>query len=80
MVSRGFHGVPVISTQGVKNCIKDTVDSKELKWKPCFAEDWPEYKVLPNEIVNDGDVVNLDGLNYSFRDLGSAESSSVVAQ
>jgi len=72
----GFNNVPVISTKGVMDCIKDTVDSKEVKWKPYFGDDWPENKILPNQLVNDGDIVNLDGLNYRFRDLGMAESSS----
>jgi len=76
IIIAGFNNVPVISTKGVKDCIKDTVDSKEVKWKPYFGEDWPENKILPNQLVKDGDSVNLDGLDYSFRDLGTAESSS----
>ncbi len=72
----GFNEVPIISTKGVSNCIKDTVDSKEVKWKPHFGQDWPEHKILPNQLVIDREIVNLDGLDYSFRDLGAAESSS----
>jgi len=72
----GFNEIPVISTKGVRDCIKDTVDSKEVKWKPYFGQDWPEHKILPNQLVKDGEVISLDGLDYSFRDLGAAESSS----
>jgi len=72
----GFKEIPIISTKGVRNCIKDTLDAKEIKWKPYFGEDWPEFKILPNKLVNDGEIVSLDGLEYKFRDLGAAESSS----
>jgi glyoxylase-like metal-dependent hydrolase (beta-lactamase superfamily II) len=72
----GFKEVPIISTKGIRDCIQDTVDSKEVKWKPYFGQDWPEHKILPNQLVIDSEVVNLDGLDYSFRDLGAAESSS----
>jgi glyoxylase-like metal-dependent hydrolase (beta-lactamase superfamily II) len=71
----GFNEIPVISTKGIKDCIVDTLDSKEIKWKPYFGQDWPENKILPNQIVKDREVINLDGLDYSFRDLGAAESS-----
>lgn len=75
-IINGFNDIPIISTKGVKDCIKDAVDSKEVKWKPYFGDDWPEHKALPNQLVKDGDVVSLDGLDYKFRDLGAAESSS----
>ncbi len=76
IIIKGFDKVPVISTQGVRNCIKDTLDSKEIKWKPYFGDDWPDHKVLPNQLVKDGEYLTLDGLIYRFRDLGAAESSS----
>jgi glyoxylase-like metal-dependent hydrolase (beta-lactamase superfamily II) len=76
VVSHGFDDITVISTEGVKNCIEETIDAKEVKWKPYFGEDWPKNIITPNQLVNDGEVVNLDGLDYSFRDLGAAESSS----
>jgi glyoxylase-like metal-dependent hydrolase (beta-lactamase superfamily II) len=72
----GFIDTPIISTRGVLDCIKDTLDSKEVKWKPYFGQYWPEHKILPNQLVNDGEVVSLDGLDYNFTDLGVAESSS----
>jgi glyoxylase-like metal-dependent hydrolase (beta-lactamase superfamily II) len=72
----GFKDIPIISTKGVRDCIQNTVDSKEIKWKPHFGQDWPEYKILPNQLVKNGEVVTLDNLDYSFRDLGAAESSS----
>jgi len=76
IVIKGVNKVPVISTKGVRDCIQDTVDSKEVKWKPYFGQDWPEHKILPNQLVKDGEIVSLDGLDYRFRDLDAAESSS----
>jgi glyoxylase-like metal-dependent hydrolase (beta-lactamase superfamily II) len=76
LIITGFSDVPVISTKGTLDCIKDTIDSKEVKWKPYFGQDWPEHKTLPNQLVKDGEVVSLDGLDYTFRDLHAAESSS----
>jgi len=72
----GFNNPPIISTKGIRNCIKDTSALKEVKWKPYFGKDWPKHKILPNQLVKDGEVVSLDGLSYSFRDLGAAESNS----
>ncbi len=71
-----FAGIAVISTQGITECIRDSVDAKAVKWQPFFGDDWPTEKVLPNEFVTDGSVLSLDGLSYQFRDLGAAESSS----
>ncbi|MEH6453348.1 MAG: MBL fold metallo-hydrolase [Psychromonas sp.] len=76
IIMTGFNEIPIISTKGVRDCIQDTVDSKEVKWKPYFGQDWPEHKILPNQLVKDGEVVSLDGLSYRFRDLDAAESSS----
>lgn len=76
VVTHGFDDINVISTEGVKNCIAESIDSKEVKWKSYFGEDWPKSKILPNQLVNDGEIVNLGGLDYSFRDLGASESSS----
>jgi len=72
----GFNNVPIISTEGVRNCIQNTVDSKEVKWKPYFGQDWPEHKTLPNRFIQNGEVISLDGLSYRFNDLGAAESNS----
>lgn len=76
VISNNPNNVPIISTKGVRDCIQNTFDSKEAKWRPYFGKDWPEHKILPNQIVADGDIIDLDGLHYSFRDLGAAESSS----
>ncbi len=76
IVASDFGEIPIISTKGVSDCIKNTVDTKEIKWKPYFGEEWPDSRLLPNQLVKDGDVLSLDGLNYSFKDLGAAESSS----
>ncbi len=71
-----FKDVPVISTQGITECIRDSIDAKEVKWKPFFGDEWPSEKILPNQWVKDGETLSLDGLDYYFRDLGAAESSS----
>ncbi|MBB1441506.1 MBL fold metallo-hydrolase, partial [Shewanella sp. SG41-4] len=71
-----FGEIPIISTKGVRECIENTVDSKEVKWKPYFGKEWPETRWLPNQIVSDRDELFFDGLEYKFRDLGAAESQS----
>lgn len=76
VVISGLDHIPIISTKGVKDCIQNTKDDKEVKWKPYFGDEWPEHKLLPNLLVNDDDVLNFDGLDYHFKDLGAAESSS----
>lgn len=72
----GFDNVPVISSQGIHDCIRDTVDAKEIKWKPFFGADWPSEKVLPNQIIHDGSRLTLAGLPFCFTELGAAESNS----
>jgi glyoxylase-like metal-dependent hydrolase (beta-lactamase superfamily II) len=72
----GFNGIPVISTSGVRDCIKDTFESKKVKWQPYFGKNWPDNIILPNQLVEDGAVVYLDGVAYNFRALGAAESNS----
>jgi glyoxylase-like metal-dependent hydrolase (beta-lactamase superfamily II) len=76
MVIDGLGDIPIISTSGVRECIKDTTDAKEVKWRPYFGDEWPVLKLLPNQLINDSEVLTLDGLEYNFRDLGAAESSS----
>jgi glyoxylase-like metal-dependent hydrolase (beta-lactamase superfamily II) len=76
IIISGFGDIPIISTQGVRDCIKSTVDTKQAKWGPYFGKEWPDTKLLPNMLVKDAEVLTLDGLNYKFRDLGAAESSS----
>jgi glyoxylase-like metal-dependent hydrolase (beta-lactamase superfamily II) len=75
----GFDSVPVISSRSITDCIRDSADAKELKWRPFFGDDWPQHKVLPNQWINDGDSLTLDGVDYHFRDLGAAESNSDLA-
>ena len=76
IIITGFNDIPIISTKGARDCINDTADSKELKWKPYFGQDWPEHIILPSQLVSDGEIVSLDGLDYTFSDLHAAESSS----
>jgi len=71
-----FKDVPVISTQGITDCIRDSIDAKEAKWKPFFGDEWPSEKILPNQWVKNGETLCLDDLDYNFKDLGAAESSS----
>jgi glyoxylase-like metal-dependent hydrolase (beta-lactamase superfamily II) len=72
----GLNEIPVISTSGVRDCIKETFDSKKIKWQPYFGHNWPDNIILPNQLVEDAEVVCLDGLTYNFRVLGATESSS----
>jgi len=76
VVVSGFNEIPIISTRGVKDNIRITADSKEIKWKPYFGQDWPETKLLPTQLVINEETLNLDGLDYYFKDLGAAESNS----
>lgn len=76
VILEGLGDVPVFSTLGVTECIRDSIDSKEVKWKPFFGDEWPVEKILPNHWVRDNETLTLDGLDYNFRDLGAAESNS----
>lgn len=72
----GLGDVPVISTEGVSQCIAKVITAKDTKWRPHFGDDWPRDILLPTRIVTDNSVLTFDGINYSVHELGPAESDS----
>ena len=70
----GMGKVPIISTFQVRETIENLVDVKEAKWKPIFGDDWPSHRALPNQYVNDREILFFDGVPFVTVTLGPGES------
>jgi glyoxylase-like metal-dependent hydrolase (beta-lactamase superfamily II) len=66
--------VPVFATAGVDEVIHRDDPAKEKILRPMFADEWAAQRAFPNQIVEDGDVVSLDGIALRVTDLGPNES------
>ncbi|NQU42594.1 MBL fold metallo-hydrolase [bacterium] len=71
-----FPDVPRIASQG---CLRFAQEEDVIK-APVAAsflgDDYPEERLFPDQIVQDGDTRVFGGLTFTFRDLGPAESPS----
>ncbi|OPC77155.1 hypothetical protein B4N89_42100 [Embleya scabrispora] len=66
--------VPVYATEAVDRVIRDISDAKRAQWGPVYGDEWPAVTAFPTVQLKDGDPVTLDGVRYTARDLGPAES------
>jgi glyoxylase-like metal-dependent hydrolase (beta-lactamase superfamily II) len=66
--------VPVFATSGVAEVIRRDDAVKETILRPMFGDEWAAERVFPNQTVQDGDVVSLDGIRLRVTDLGPNES------
>lgn len=66
--------VPVFATQGVSEVIRRDDAVKEQILRPMFGEEWAPERAFPNELVEDGAVLALDGIRLRVTDLGPSES------
>lgn len=71
----GFANVPVMATAGVDDDIRRMDDAKEIKWKPHFGNEWPEVRVFPSRIVDNGFSMDIDGIPFQVFELGPGESN-----
>ncbi len=63
--------VPIYALASVNQLMRQTEFSKHQQWSGMFGEEWIPKWVYPNEIVSDGDVVSLAGLQFKVLDIGS---------
>jgi glyoxylase-like metal-dependent hydrolase (beta-lactamase superfamily II) len=67
----GSGDVPVIATDAVARLMRATEEPKRAQWGPLFGDEWIPAWTHPNRIVQDGDMVTLDGVTFRIHDLGA---------
>jgi glyoxylase-like metal-dependent hydrolase (beta-lactamase superfamily II) len=70
--------VPIYSTQSTYNIMKNDVGGLIAFAKRLHGNDYPDQVVLPNRIVNSGENVTIDGINYNFEDIGPGEGGDMM--
>lgn len=66
--------VPVFATPGVAQVIRRDDPIKEQILRPMFGDEWAPERAFPNQTVEDGGVLSLDGIRLRVTDLGPNES------
>jgi glyoxylase-like metal-dependent hydrolase (beta-lactamase superfamily II) len=66
--------VPVVATREIDRVIRADDAAKEQQWKPVFGAEWPAPRAFPNQLVGDGDVVRLGGVDFRVHSVGPGES------
>ncbi|MFI7700183.1 MBL fold metallo-hydrolase [Nonomuraea sp. NPDC049480] len=66
--------VPVYATSGVASAIREIADAKRAQWGPVYGEEWPAVTAYPTVELADGQQVVIDGVTYTAREVGPAES------
>ncbi len=71
-----FEDLPRLASQGCLDFahLEDVVKSPTAKMY--LGDDYPDERVFPNEIINDGDTFTFGGVTFTFTDLGPGESDS----
>lgn len=71
-----FGDLPCYSSQGCLDFVHQEDILKSATFAMYVGEDYPATRLFPNHIVQDGDTLTFDGVNFTFHDVGPAESSS----
>jgi glyoxylase-like metal-dependent hydrolase (beta-lactamase superfamily II) len=74
----GTSNVPIYSTQLTYDMIKNDTGGLIAFAKRLHGNDYTEQVVLPNRIVRSGENVNVDGITYSFEDIGPGEGGDMM--
>jgi glyoxylase-like metal-dependent hydrolase (beta-lactamase superfamily II) len=65
---------PVYATVSVNRAIREIADAKRAQWSPVYGSEWPSETFYPSVAVDDRQIVEVDGLSITARDIGQAES------
>jgi glyoxylase-like metal-dependent hydrolase (beta-lactamase superfamily II) len=66
--------VPVYATAGVGHTIREIADAKRAQWSPVYGAEWPTETFYPTVALSDRQVIELDGVSITAREIGPAES------
>jgi glyoxylase-like metal-dependent hydrolase (beta-lactamase superfamily II) len=70
----GNSEVPIYATAAVVQVIREFDAKKEAQWKPMFGTEWPAKRTFPNQPLDDGATLALDGISWTVHALGPGES------
>lgn len=65
---------PVYAAKEVADTIAAIADAKRDQWQPVYGAEWPSAHRVPEKLLNDGETVDLGGLQFTLRTVGAAES------
>jgi glyoxylase-like metal-dependent hydrolase (beta-lactamase superfamily II) len=71
-----FPDVPRVASQGCVDFAREEDHVKAPTATALLGDDYPKTRLFPNEIVKDGDTREYDGVTFTFRHTGPAESPS----
>jgi glyoxylase-like metal-dependent hydrolase (beta-lactamase superfamily II) len=68
--------VPVLATQGTADVVdlRERIEARVMA--EVFGTEYPQQRLLPNRIVQDGDIVTFDGVSFKAVDHGACESDA----
>jgi glyoxylase-like metal-dependent hydrolase (beta-lactamase superfamily II) len=67
--------VPIYALQSVNDMMAASEQPKHRQWSRLFGDEWIPKWVYPNRIVQDGDTVQIAGLDFRVIDLGAGGDS-----
>ena len=71
-----FSDIPRLASRGCLEFAHREDIVKAHTAKTYLGDDYPDERVFPDEIINDGDVFTFGGATFTFKDLGPGESDS----
>jgi glyoxylase-like metal-dependent hydrolase (beta-lactamase superfamily II) len=71
-----FQDVPRLASQGCLDFAHREDEAKASTAKSYLGDEYPDVRVFPDQIINDGDSFTFDSVKFSFSDLGPGESDS----
>jgi glyoxylase-like metal-dependent hydrolase (beta-lactamase superfamily II) len=75
----GLGEVPIIATPGVDRVHREIDGPKRAQWTPVYGDNYPTEPMFANQLVADGDHIELGGVALTVADLGPGESPSASA-
>jgi glyoxylase-like metal-dependent hydrolase (beta-lactamase superfamily II) len=74
----GTSDIPIYSTQPVFDIMKNDTGGLIALTKELHGDDYTDQVVLPNKILQSGDIIAIDGVTYSFEDIGPGEAGDMM--
>jgi glyoxylase-like metal-dependent hydrolase (beta-lactamase superfamily II) len=74
----GTTNVPIYSTQSVFDIMKNDTGGYIALSKQILGNDYSDQTVLPNKIVKSAENIIIDGITYTFEDIGPGEAGDMT--
>jgi glyoxylase-like metal-dependent hydrolase (beta-lactamase superfamily II) len=74
----GTSSVPIYSTQLTFDIMKNDTGGLIALTKQLHGDDYADQVVLPNKILTSDEIITIDGITYSFEDIGPGEAGDMM--